>query len=138
YFSAEVSELHTQLFQADIDYDLLGGTATSTTAWRRTRSGVQWGVDAPNHAQAYFHALWQRYRQFSQEVRFNGTYGPLDITAGGYYQRDTLAIDLVQEFTLAGFGFTGAATTPIGRVPNYDQNSRTLSAFVDTTYRVTD
>lgn len=138
YFSDEFGELHADLYQADIDYDLFGGTLTSTTAWRDTDSDLQFGTDGVNHAQTYFNALWQHYQQFSQEIRFNGTYGALDITAGGYYQRDTLDIDLIQEFTLGGFGRTGIAATPIGRVSSYAQKSRTFSGFFDATYRITD
>lgn len=138
YFSDELGEMHAQLYQADIDYDLLGGTLTSTTAWRDTDDAMQFGSDGINHAPTYFNALWQHYEQFSQEVRFNGTYGALDITGGGYFQRDTLDTDLLVEFTLGGFGLTGIAATPIGRVSSYAQKSRTFSGFVDATYRVTD
>ena len=138
YYSDELSFMDANLYQADINYDLLGGKLTSTSAWRTSHSDVQFGADGVNHAQTYFNALWQHYRQFSQELRFSGTYGRLDITAGGYYQRDTLGIDLMQEFTLGGFGLTGAATTPIGRVETYDQNNRVYSGFGDATYRITD
>ena len=115
YYSDELSFMDANLYQADINYDLLGGKLTSTSAWRTSHSDVQFGSDGVNHAQTYMNLLWQHYRQFSQELRFSGTYGRLDITAGGYYQRDTLGIDLMQEFTLGGFGLTGAATTPRGR-----------------------
>lgn len=138
YFSDEFSFMDADLYQADINYDLLGGRFTSTSAWRTSHSDVQFGADGVNHAQTYFNALWQHYRQFSQELRFGGTYGRLDVTAGGYYQRDTLGVEFIQEFTLGGFGLTGAATTPIGRVATYDQNNRVYSGFVDATYRLTD
>lgn len=138
YFSDEFGELRADLYQADIDYDLLGGTLTSTTAWRDTDAAIQFGADGVDHGQTYFNALWQHYQQFSQEVRFNGTYGALDITAGGYYQRDTLLSDLVVEFTLGGFGRTGIAATPIGRVSSYEQKSRAFSGFFDAAYRITD
>ncbi|WP_176595046.1 MULTISPECIES: TonB-dependent receptor [Sphingobium] len=138
YFTDEFSFMNANLYQIDVNYDLLGGKLTSTSAWRTSRSDVQFGTDGVNHAQTYLNALWQHYQQFSQELRFSGTYGRLDVTAGGYYQRDTLGIELLQEFTLGGFGLTGAAATPIGRVATYDQNNRVYSGFVDLSYRLTD
>ncbi|MEC3947782.1 TonB-dependent receptor [Sphingobium sp. HWE2-09] len=138
YFSNEFTRLDAEVYQSDITYRMLGGTLSSTTAWRHSDSDVQFGTDGVDHAQTYFNALWQHYRQFSQELRFSGRYGALDLTAGGYYQRYTLAIDLIQEFTLGGFRRTGVAATPVGRVSNYDQGTRTLSCFVDATYHIVD
>ncbi|MFC0303989.1 TonB-dependent receptor [Rhizorhabdus histidinilytica] len=138
FFSDEIQQLDAELYQADINYDVLGGTFTSTTAWRNSDSLVQWGLDGVNHATTYFNPQWTHFRQFSQELRFGGTFGDLDATVGAYYQRDTLAIDVAQEFTLAGLGFTGAAATPFARVFTYDQKNRAWSGFVDLTYHLTD
>lgn len=138
YFSDEFSALEAEHYQADVNYDLLGGTLTSTTAWRNGDSDVQFGTDGANHATTYLNALWQHYRQFSQELRFNGRFGDVELTVGGYYQRDTLAIDLFQGFTLGGLGLTGAAATPLGRVATYDQKNRIWSGFVDLTYQLSD
>lgn len=138
FFSDEVQELEAETYQVDVNYDLLGGTLSSTTAWRTSDTLVQWGLDGVDHATTYFNPQWTHYRQFSQELRFSGSFGRLDATVGGYYQRDTLAIDAAQEFTLAGLGFTGAAATSFARIFTFDQKNRSLSAFVDLTYRITD
>lgn len=138
YNSREQQVLHSELYQADINYRILGGTLTSTTAWRRSRSDVQWGLDGVDHEPNYFNPQWTGYHQFSQELRFSGTYGRLDATVGGYYQRDTLHIDAAQEFTLGGLGFTGAAATPFARIFTYDQKDRVASGFTDLTYHMTD
>lgn len=134
----EISGINAQLYQADIGYDLLGGTLTSTTAWRKTRSDSQFGVNGADGRAGYFNALYQRYRQFSQELRFNGSFGAFDIAGGGYYQKDFLKIDLAQYFQLGTFGLAGPAATPFGRIAQLDQRTRTLSSFIDVTYRFSD
>lgn len=136
--SRELGGINAQLYRGDVLYDLLGGTLTLTTAWRKTRSASQFGLTGVNLGQGYFNALYQRFRQFSQELRFNGTYGALDVAGGGYYQNDFLNIDLAQYFQLGAFGFAGAAATPFGRIAQYDQRTRTYSGFVDLTYRFSD
>ncbi|WP_242098558.1 TonB-dependent receptor [Sphingomonas sp. CROZ-RG-20F-R02-07] len=135
--SSELSGMNAQLYQGDIRYDVLGGTLASTTAFRKTLSVTQFGTEGPNDSQPYFNSLNQRYQQFSQELRFNGTFGALDASLGAYYQRDTLHINLIQEFQLAGYGLTGAAATPFGRIATYDQRTSSYSGFADLTYRLT-
>jgi iron complex outermembrane receptor protein len=136
--SPELGGLNAWLLQSDVNYKIFGGKLTSTTAYRHSDSDEQFGTDGPAHQEDYFNALWQHYNQFSQELRFARSFGPLDLTAGGYYQRDTLHIDLLQDFTLGGYGFTGPAATPFGRVASYSQRTTTYSGFVDSTYHLTD
>jgi len=137
FYSSEFQQVDAELYQADVNYHLLGGTLTSTTAWRKTDADVQWGTDGVDHETTYFNPQWTHYQQFSQEVRFSGSYGRFDVTAGGYYQRDTLHLDVAQEFTLGGLGLTGAAATPFARVFTYDQKDRVLSGFSDLTNHLT-
>lgn len=136
--SRELSGMNHRLLHSLISYHMLGGTLTSTTAHRKSRTDQQQGTPGSLNRQTLFNALFQQYNQFSQELRFNGTYGDVDLTLGGYYQRDTLHINLLQEFTLGGFGLTGAAATPFGRVGTYDQRTKNFSGFTDLTYRITD
>ena len=138
FYSDEFNQMEADLYQADINYDMLGGVATATTAWRKTDSDLQYGNDGIDNQTAAFFGVWQHYKQFSQELRFSGTYDKLDLTVGGYYQRDTLSIDAAQQFTFGGLGFTGAAATPFARNFIYDQKSRVWSGFVDANYRLTD
>jgi outer membrane receptor protein involved in Fe transport len=138
FFSDEVQQLDAKLYQADINYEILGGTLSSTTAWRRSNSLVQWGLDGVNHATTYFNPQWTHFQQFSQEIRYTGKFGKLDATVGAYYQHDKLGLDVAQEFTLAGLGFTGATATPFSRIFTFDQKSKNWSGFVDLTYHLTD
>lgn len=138
FFTDELAELEAQLYQADINYDIAGGTLTSTTAWRKSDGVVIYGTDGINHSPAFVNGQWTHYKQFSQELRFGGTFGKLDATVGGYYQRDTLAIDANQELNLGALGLTGTAATPFSRNFTFDQKNRVFSAFVDLTYHLTD
>jgi len=139
FFTDEFSALKGDMYGAEINFDVLGGTLTSTTAQRNVRSDVQFGVGGPNASQPYFNALWEDYEQFSQELRFFGSYGALDVGGGLYYQEDDLDVAIIQEFQLGSYGgFSGAITTPFGRVAYLNQKAKTRSAFIDLTYRVTD
>ncbi len=126
------------VYTGDIRYDVAGGTLISTTAYRTEHTLVQFGTDGPSHNPTYYQAGVQRYNQFSQELRFNGTYGRLDASAGGYYEVDNLHVNQLQYFFLGGYGLTGAAATPIGRVVYFDQRTKKYSGFTDVTYRLTD
>jgi outer membrane receptor protein involved in Fe transport len=136
--SPEFGGLNSALYQADVNYRVLGGTFTSTTAYRRMHSNIQFGIPGGGDSQVYFNQLQQRVQQFSQELRFSGSYGDLDLTVGGYYQHDTLRINVLQEIQLAGYGRTGIVATPIGRATNYTQGTNNYSAFADLTYNITD
>jgi iron complex outermembrane receptor protein len=136
--SPEFGGMNSAIYQADMNYRALGGTFTSTTAFRRMHSNIQFGIPGGNDSQVYFNQLQQRLKQFSQEVRFSGSYGKLDLTLGAYYQHDMLRMNVVQELQLAGYGRTGVVATPIGRANNYTQQTNNYSAFTDLTYRITD
>jgi iron complex outermembrane receptor protein len=138
FFSNEQNVLHSELYQADIDYHAIGGTLTSTTAWRHSNNGNQWGFEGVSYQPAFFQAQWTGFHQFSQELRFSGTYGKLDVTAGGYYQRDTQSTDNVAELALGAYGVTGIAATPLSRVTFFDQKQRSWSGFTDLTLHLTD
>ena len=136
--SPEFGGMNSALYQADMNYRALGGTFTSTTAFRRMHSNIQFGIPGGADSQVYFNQLQQRVKQFSQELRFSGSYGKLDLTLGGYYQHDMLRINVLQALQLAGYGRTGIVATPITRATNYTQGTNNYSAFADFTYRITD
>lgn len=72
----------------------------------------------------------ERYRQFSQEIRLAGSITDnLDYVIGGYFQRDTLGIDIFIEANVPPARFTG------GRRARLDQRSTTASAFANFTLR---
>lgn len=133
--SRELGGMNSALYQADMNYRALGGTFTSTTAFRRMHSDIQFGIPGGADSQVYFNQLQQRLKQFSQEIRFSGSYGQLDVNLGGYYQHDLLRLNVVQELQLGGYGRTGVLATPIGRATNFTQRTDNYSAFADLTYR---
>lgn len=72
----------------------------------------------------------ERYRQFSQEIRLAGPItDTLEYVVGGYYQRDTLDIDIFIEANVPPARFTG------GRRARLDQRSTTASAFANLTLK---
>lgn len=137
YFTQDGTANRAGLLQADIRYNLLGGTLNSTTAYRRFHALNQFGTDGPDHNPVYYNGINQRYHQFSQELRFTGSYGPVDIQAGGYYQHDYLRSFTYLEFSLGGYGTTGIAATPLGRFSTFDQKAETYSGFTDVTLHAT-
>jgi iron complex outermembrane receptor protein len=75
----------------------------------------------------------ERYRQFSQEIRLAGPItDTFDYVIGGYFQRDSLDLDIFIEANVPPAQFTG------GRRARLDQRSTTASAFANFTLRPLD
>ena len=137
FFEPEFARLNNETYQADINYDVLGGTLTSISALRHLR----YLTSLTNFASIpIFDALiGQQYRQFSQELRYGGKVGRLDLTVGGYYQHDEL-----RSFTSLGLnlGLIGLPASrggfPFANLFIYDHNTNSYSAFADFTYHLTD
>lgn len=132
--SRDTAGLNHWMAMGDVRYDVAGGTLISTTAYRKEKTLVQFASDGPNHVISYYQSGLQHYDQFSQELRFAGTYGSIDANFGGYFERNNLHINQLQYFFLGAFGTTGPAATPIGRVAYFDQRTKKYSAFMDLTY----
>ncbi len=96
------------------------------------------------------------FKQFSQELRLSGVYGPLDYDIGGFYANELLNSRVSELFgrdfpNYLGFLISGgvpavqALLQPIanfdsnglGQKDNYNQNDRTFSFFTQETYHLT-
>ena len=132
--SDDFVHLTSYVYQGDINWDILGGTLTSTTAYRHSK--INNYLDADMLPVAIFGgSSRQRYKQFSQEIRFNGNVGKLDYVLGGYYEHDKLEVLATQNFNLAP---AGIPLPPFSRVLTFDNETGAYSAFVDATYHFTD
>lgn len=69
------------------------GVITSISAWRETE--VPWAADIDSTTAFVFHTrVLNLHEQWSQELRYAGAFGPVDVTAGAYYlEQDLLYID---------------------------------------------
>lgn len=141
FFQDNVLGVNNETYQGDIQYDVGGGTITSTTAYRQLTSAQSLAGTAPIPLLNAF--LAYRYRQFSQELRYGGTFGDLDITVGGYYQKDHFEVWSAIDFNLAptlppGALPPGFVLPPFAVNGALDQEQRSYSMFADATYRLWD
>lgn len=124
--------LRNQTYQADINYQVPGGQFISTTSYRNYRSSTS--GDGDGLAASIFNAfVFQRYRQFGQELRFEGSSGDIDYTLGGYYQHDRMRAFALLEFNLAPLG---VPAPPFARFLSFDQNTNALSGFANLRWRI--
>lgn len=134
FFNHDFARMVAQTYQGDLNYRVLGGTLVLTTGYRRFH--FTQSVDGDALPVPVFNAfLQQHYRQFSQEVRFSGSSGPLEYTLGGFYERDDLSIFSFQNFNLAALG---VPAPPFARLNQFRQITNTYSGFGDLTYHITD
>ena len=132
FFLKEYARLDTETYQGDVNLDLGPGTLTSTTAYRH----AQFGIAGTNASQRPSFAITanQRYRQFSEELRFSGSGAGFDYTVGGYYQHDVIGIF---SLFLVNAKALGLPFAPFSRLITYDQRADSVSGFADLTYHVT-
>lgn len=124
------------LLMADIRYDALGGQFVSTTAYRAQRNLIQLGLPGPDYNMTFFQHDLQKFNQFSQELRFFGSYGAFDISVGGYYENSNRHINYANGYLFGGFGSTGNVGLPTQRVMLYDQGYDKYSTVIDGTWRI--
>ncbi|MEG3143140.1 TonB-dependent receptor [Sphingomonas sp. RT2P30] len=132
FFTHDQNAINFETYQGDINWTFGPGTLTSTTAYRKVRSGN-------TETGAFQRPLLtissgQQYRQFSEELRFAGSVGALDFLAGGYFERNNAHI-----FGLTNLNFA-AISVPVpllARVTTYDQRVSTYSPFAQLTYHLT-
>jgi iron complex outermembrane receptor protein len=131
-FARNYNGVNNATFQLDINYDALGGRWTSTTAYRDMRFAGS--VPNPdifplfNGYQAY------DYSQFSQELRYGGTFGNLDVTAGGFYQHEKLFLQVIVGANLAP---AGLPVPPFNFSFEMPEKTDSKSLFADFTYHLT-
>jgi iron complex outermembrane receptor protein len=104
--------------ETNIDVSFGDGVITNVFAWRNYKAGTLSDIDASPiigfHAETYIDQ-----EQFSNELRYAGTFGDLEITAGAYYF--TQDINYVEDRLVAG----GAVNLTGGG----DQTYETLGLF---------
>ena len=132
-FQKDYQSLNNETYQMDINYDVLGGTLTSTTGYRRLEMALasSGGQDVP---------LFSGYiayvnKQLSEELRYAGKFGALDVTVGGFYQHEKRDNITVADFNAAAIGIPVPAFSLNLVSP---QKAESWSAFGDFTYHITD
>lgn len=115
------------IFETNVEVGFGDGVITNIAGWRKFEAFTLSDIDAsPSFA---FHANTRtRQDQFSDELRYAGSFGRVDITAGLYYF--TQDIDYIEQRRLAN----GALTIAGGGV----QDQETSGAFLSTDWSVTD
>ncbi|MGH6949977.1 MAG: TonB-dependent receptor, partial [Vitreimonas sp.] len=115
------------ILEANIDVGFGDGTITSITGWRdyEGRSGSD--VDAT--IAPTFEARALNFQdQLSQELRYAGTFGPVDVTAGAYWFEQSLFY-VEERFLLGGLSI---------RVGGGDGTFSTSAAFANFDWHLTD
>ena len=127
--------------------DLGGGSLNAITGyiWQKFASGGQSIpfplADAVGGENGFPTNIGERYRQFSQELRYQSeTGGPIEYMVGGYISWGRLNFDNYVGFRFLPFGAfnptgTTDATTPVSSLIDVSQKDRTLSAFASATIR---
>lgn len=145
---------------AHLTWDLGGPTLTSITAYQRSKSARQDDPDGSRNGlinNSYFNTS----HYVSQEIRLSGELGNLDYVIGGHFYRERHDVQLDLKFfectlltppcpfvpvTLPGYprspiiGGGPAAGLPIATRTQleYDQVNRSLAAFADLKYKLSD
>ena len=132
FSTSDQNAINFETYQGDVNWAVGPGSLTSTTAYRKVRSGS-------TETGAFQRPLLtlssgQTYSQFSQELRYAGTAGKLDFLAGGYFERNNAHIFVPTNLNLAAIGSTLA---PFARVTTYDQQANSYSPFAQLTYHIT-
>lgn len=132
FFMRDENAINFETYQSDIIWSVGPGTLTSTTAYRKVRSGN-------TETGAFQRPLLtlssgQKFNQFSQELRYAGTVGDLDFLLGGYFERNNAHIFVPTNLNLAAIG---SPLAPFARVTTYDQRASSYSPFGQLTYQIT-
>jgi iron complex outermembrane recepter protein len=136
FFQPTFLGLRNITYQGDINYELGDGMLTSTTGYRDLKFAQS--LPSPTPVPVLNAFLAYRYKQFSQELRYTGSFGPLDATVGGYFQRDTFDVWSAIDFNLTPTLPPGFLLPPFALNGNLDQTQKSYSLFGDVTYHITD
>ena len=125
--------LENQTYQADVNLQALGGTISSTSAYRdMTYTGsTPSGVPVPE-LNAW---IDQQYTQLSQELRYAGTVGKLDMHFGTFFQHESLSVYEALDTNIAELG---APLPPFAFNFNLSEKTNSYSGFADFIYHFTD
>jgi iron complex outermembrane receptor protein len=122
-----VGDWEQAIFEVNVDVPFGDGTITSIAGWRDYQGFSSSDIDATPvfgfHARAV-----NLQEQWSEELRYAGTFGPVDVTAGLYWFEQTLFY--VEERAIAG----GA----VFRVGGGDGTFSTEAAFANLDWHLTE
>jgi len=137
FFTFDGSALENRLYQADISYQTGVGEIESITAYRDSDSfsALTLGPDQTPHFLTY---TYQKYKQFTQEVRLTGGSSVADWMVGASYLRSRFRVGDALGANLGALGRTGPIATTFGSYTLNNQLSKSWSAFADVTVRPID
>lgn len=136
FFNPEMAAMNNQTYQGDVNYSVGNGTIASVTAYRDMKflTSLSNGSNLP----IFQTLIGQSYRQFSQELRYSGKIGALDLTVGGYYEHDELRTFTTLQLNLGLIGLPAASGgIPFANLYLYDHNVNNYSGYADLEYHFT-
>ena len=133
FFQPTGNTLHNQTYQADVNLRALGGIFTSTSAYR----DMAYTGSTPSGAQIPTLNAWlnQDYQQASEELRYSGSMGRFDLTAGLFYQHEKLNVFEAIDTNLPALGLP---LPPFAFNFGLFERTDSYSGFADLTYHFTD
>jgi iron complex outermembrane recepter protein len=133
FFMSAYNILENETYQADVNLRALGGTITSTSAYRT----MTYTGSSPSGAPVPTLNAWidQAYQQSSEELRYAGSAGKLDSTFGVFFQHESLSVYEAIDTNLAALG---APLPPFAFNFNLSEKTDSYSGFADFTYHFTD
>jgi iron complex outermembrane receptor protein len=82
------------------DYDIGSGVITSITGYRKYDASTDNDIDAT--ARTLFNSrTWLAQKQWSEELRYNGRFGALDLTLGGYLFHQQIGYDELRDLPVS-------------------------------------
>lgn len=132
FFTRDQNAINFETYQADLNWQIGPGTLSSTTAYRRARSGNTETV--PFDRPLLTVTSGQKYDQFSQELRYAGSVGDLEFLIGGYFEHRNQDLFSFTNFNLSAIG---SPLPRLSRVNTYDQTVDSYSPFGQLTYHFT-
>ena len=133
FFMSAYNILENQTYQADVNLHAMGGTFSSTSAYRN----MTYTGSSPSAAPVPTLNAWidQQYQQLSEELRYSGSFDRLDTTFGVFYQHESLSVFEAIDTNLAALG---APLPPFAFNFGLSEKTNSYSGFLDLTYHFTD
>jgi outer membrane receptor protein involved in Fe transport len=141
----QYTELDTQEFLLNVDYDIGGPVLTSVSSYRYSKFDNLNDIDG---VAAYGAAAFtpERYKQFGQELRITSPAGTaIEYIAGAYFQRSKLDADFIVKFSFLTPVISGnpafaslVPLLPLGQGAMFEIQETTASGFGAVTWNLTD
>ncbi|MCR6644294.1 MAG: TonB-dependent receptor [Terricaulis sp.] len=131
------------IFETNWDVGFGGGTITNIAAWRSYDGTSGGDIDATSNTAFHARAVNEQ-EQWSNELRYAGTFGPVDIVAGHYWFKQEL-LYIEERYLLGGqlpvagpLQYAAPALFWINRVGGGQGEFSTWGAFVNADWRIND